>query len=120
MSAARIRLLTEQNIARNPSTIALVRTTVTPKPGGGQTKTTTVLDPQTMRIFLSSTRAERTVQEGGRIQVQQWGLLADRDADIEIGDEFTHEGRFFRVRNVLPVSAGGERTGYQAELEEVS
>lgn len=119
MAANRERM-TRHNIGRNPSEITVIRTVVASKPGGGQTKTSTTLDPQTMRIFLSSTRAERTVQEGGRIQVQQWGLLADRDADIEIGDEFTHEGRFFRVRNVLPVSAGGERTGYQAELEEVS
>ena len=119
MNTSQARRLTERSIARNPSTITITRMMSTPKPGGGQQQTPVDVEPQTVRIFLSSMTAQDVVQEGGQLQIQRWGLLARWDADLQADDEFTHDGREFRVRSVLPVSRGGARTGYQADLEEV-
>jgi hypothetical protein len=119
MSAAQARRLVERQIARNPSEIEMLRTELQETPGGGTKRVASTLPTQTMRIFLSSMKAENIVQEGGTFQVQRWGLLARWDADIQRDDEFTHDGRQFRVRSVLPVSKDGMRTGYQADLEEV-
>lgn len=123
MNVTQARRNAERQIARNPASIVINRLTETDDGAGGTIKTPVELPAQTVRIFLSAmsqTRTTGTVSEGGQIQVTRWGLLAKWDADIQVDDTFTHNGRRFRVRSVTPVAIGGQVVSRQVDLEEVS
>ncbi len=113
------RRLVKKQISRNPCHIVIKRQERVSTPGGGYKVVDKELDPQTVRIFLSSLHAEQVSQTGGRFQVQKWGMLARWDADIKNEDTFEFSGRAFKVISLLPTSRNGQVTGYQVSIEEV-
>lgn len=114
------RELTKRSIDQNPASIALTRTSQTPDGAGGFIESSTTLPAQTFRIFLSSMRGSREVEsEGGERQINQSGLLAEHDADIQRGDRFTMNGRDYKVEKVDPIGLVGQVVSMQAALEEV-
>lgn len=121
MNAVTARRNVARQIIRNPVNIVITRSAnEVPDGAGGTIRESVNLPAQTVRIFMSTMGAQSTAKEGGQIQVQRWGLLAKWDADIQPDDAFTHNGRQFKVRSVIPVTTDGQVVGYQADLEEVS
>lgn len=111
----------ERNIARNPTTIEIERGIMEKDDGaGGKIQEPVILPPQTVRIFISSLDHKQTTKEGGQIQIQRWSMLVTHDADIQEGDTFSADDRYYRVRGVTPTSTAGRIIGLQVDLEEVS
>jgi hypothetical protein len=119
LNAAQVKRNVALQISKNPSTITITRTSYTDDGAGGKIKSTTTTKAQTVRIFMSASSEQQIVNEGGQIQVQQWGLLAKSDADIKQEDVFTFDSRTFRVRSILPARTGGQTVAFHVDLEEV-
>lgn len=123
MNPMQARRNVERQIASNPSSITIKRAREASDGAGGSRRETVELPAQVMRIFMSAfagTDAKDKAGLGGHVQTQRWGLLAAHDADVAKGDEFTHQGRPFRVRAVSPAGTGGQATAIHADIEEVS
>lgn len=115
------REMVRRSIALNPAVVEIQRTVKEDDGAGGVTTSTETLDPQEVRIFISTDRiAVDTGGEGGLVHISRYGLLAPHDADLQRGDSFEHEGRTYRVRSVRAVRFQGETVSFQAELEEVT
>ncbi|HHY47098.1 MAG TPA: hypothetical protein GX506_07360 [Firmicutes bacterium] len=121
MNPAIARRNVEKQIARNPTDIWIKRIVEMGDGAGGTIQQEITLPVQIVRIFLSSLGQTREIAtEAVQMQVQRWGMLARWDADIQVGDTFTAQGRSFRVRGINQAATGGEVVALHVDLEEVS
>lgn len=93
-----LREQTEAFIAENPYIVALVRNTKVSDGAGGWTTTPLALSPQVVRLVPQSRLVSverRTV--GGEMTKPDMNMLATYDADVEVGDTFTWNGRTVEV-----------------------
>lgn len=114
------RELTKRTIRQNPMQVVFTRRAQVPDGAGGWKEDDVTLEPQTVRLFLSSVLGRREVsKEGGQLQFSQAGLLAEHDADIQRGDKFERDGRKYKVEKVDAVRLAGEVVSIQCVMEEV-
>ncbi len=113
-----------RTIARNPTTITIVRTTKV-RSGGGFAEIQSQAGPFTVRIFGKRPGAPRLTSNplGDTAKGAGWGMLANHQADIRAGQDVTDEfdtlqGRF-RVAAVRPQIVDSDTAGYQCDLERI-
>lgn len=114
------RELTRRSIEQNPSQVSLTRMEKVPDGAGGWIENEVTLSGQTVRLFISSSPGSREVSTvGGQMQINQVGLLAEHDADVQKDDSFERDGRRYKVAKVDPIRLLGEIVSIQCDLEEV-
>lgn len=115
---------TQWSIKQNATDITINRETKEDV-GGYFEENETILDPQTVRIFVSKANTNQTVVTlAGQKQVDRYfGLLADHKADLKADthttDQFELDGMTFVIKAVYPQTINSQLVGYQCELERV-
>ncbi|NPV80742.1 MAG: head-tail adaptor protein [Firmicutes bacterium] len=121
MNPAIARRNVERQIQRNPTDIWIKRIVEADDGAGGTIRQEIMLPVQTVRVFMGTySQSKEIATEAVQMQIQRWGMLARWDADIQLGDVFTAQGRSFRIRDIDQVATGGDVIALHVDLEEVS
>lgn len=115
------RELTHKAIQLNPTFIVLKRRVRVPDGAGGyRLGPEQSLPAQTFRLYISSNRGSREIaQEGGQMQVNELGLLAEHDADVAKGDKFQFDDRNYEIVKLDKVRLLSHVVSIQCLLKEV-
>jgi hypothetical protein len=99
------RRQTDALIKGAPVDIELSRKEVQTTAAGGVRKGPSVTMPkQRFRLTAAgrSTPMSSVANEAGQVPLHPYILIGYHDADVQEGDEFEHDGRWFQVRKVEP------------------
>lgn len=119
MNPTQARRNVRNHIIRNPTEVVIRRIQETDDGAGGVIRKEMALPAQIVRVFISGAQQQETTAVGGVAQKQRWGMLAEHDADIQVGDTLVHAGSRFVVRDANHASTGGEAVALHCELDEV-
>lgn len=114
---------TNWNISQNPTEVVIQRKGKL-RENGKIVEVEEVLEPQTMRLYVSGGSGSVVIDTVGEYQSDRYyKLLASYDADIkahtEVKDSFYLEGVKYEVKDVFPQSIHGEVVGKQCVIERV-
>jgi len=127
------RKMTKTAIQQDPIELELVRTYMKEGRAGGfdvkvegyyhpeQDENLEALPSQTFRMYSYGQlwRADETEEEGGQVRRLLWSLLGEYDADVQRGDRFHYDDRFFVVLFARPQSTLGYPVSKQIEIEQL-